>query len=155
MAQEEQSASEWSSPWRRGRLLPALAWVFRAIAVAFIGYGLFSLVMRAAGIGIWKYGWVWSDLSPICMGGWGLAMTFAWMARTRKRFIVLLCIAALFIAMGVAILIGAMTRLQYDRQAGLTGRSAMEHSIAQAGTILHRLGSHSIAKAISGLPVMR
>ena len=154
MAQEAESGSEWS-PWRRGWVLPAFAWVFRVIAVGFIGYGVFSLAMRTAGIGIWKYGWVWSDLNPICMGGWLLLVTFAFRARTRKRGIVLFCIACLFFVIGVAILIAGISRCQYEPPARLTGWSALKDNVTRAGGILHPPGERSITKAISGLRVMR
>ena len=87
--------------------MPIFAWVCRVIAVGLIGYGVFS-AMHTAAEGSWKYGRTWPHIPSIWMGGCVLLMTFAWRARTRKRAIVLFCIAFLFIVIGMAMQVASV-----------------------------------------------
>lgn len=104
MAQEGSFGSGESALWQR-RVPPAVAWASRIVGGGFIALGIVSLVMRIAGVGIWKLASAWSDLYVLSFGGYLLVMSFAWRARDKKRAIVLMSIAVLFAVIGIAILL--------------------------------------------------
>lgn len=145
------------SPLRQRRVPPAVAWACRILGGVFIAYAVFSLVMHIAGIGIWKYGSAWSDLYPLCLGGYLLVMSFAWQARDRKRAFVLMGIAVGFMVIGWAVMSAGISRRHYEPQAKLTGWPALKGltELDLWATPVTEAGEQSITKAISGLRVLR